>query len=92
MSSEPRQPLPACGRTRFRIEAVTSARLPFIARTSCVMCGRPLVVPFGGIFATFRIGCEFVGVSCDGCLDDGSRAWIRHCRSAGGHPDEEVLP
>jgi hypothetical protein len=77
---------PIAGQTRFQLEPVKSPRLPFFAEVACVSCGEPVVVPFGAIAATFRIGSEVVGICCDTCLDDKSRAHLERLRqtAAGG--------
>jgi len=64
-----------CGATRCQIEpAVTSARIPWIATVTCVVCGRPTEIRYGDPAATFRVGRELVGVVCPQCLTPEARA------------------
>lgn len=41
-----------------------------------------MTVELGTVYATFRIGLEFVGVTCDGCIDERSRAIAEDLRRA----------
>jgi hypothetical protein len=69
------------GTPRFRLEPVTSVRLPFVAEVACVECGRPFAIRYGAAAAVFRIGPEVVAVCCDGCLTDESRARLEQLRN-----------
>jgi hypothetical protein len=53
--------------TVFRFERVMNAKLGFVARPPCLICGEPFDVPLGSVQAAFRIGNEFVGVACGKC-------------------------
>ena len=72
------------GTPRFRFEPVVSRHLDFRAETVCLGCGRPMVVTYGVHMATFRIGREFVGLSCDECLSTESRQQVRELREQDG--------
>jgi hypothetical protein len=77
-------PTPAgIGRTDFRISRVRSPRLPFVARVSCICCSAPFDVPFGEMFATFTVGGEILGVICDDCCSEETRARIADLRAVG---------
>jgi len=70
------------GTPTWRLEPVVSKKLPFKAETTCVNCGDRMTVELGTVYATFRIGLEFVGVTCDGCIDERSRAIAEDLRRA----------
>ena len=69
-----------CGVPRFRLEPVTSGRLPFVATVACVECGRPFRVAYGAAAAVFRIGPEVLAVCCDSCLSPESRQVLQSMR------------
>jgi hypothetical protein len=72
----------ACGKAAFIFARVTTAKLPFEAKTNCVMCGDAMTVRYGEPLATFKVGAEFVGVSCDRCLSPDSRRTLAQLREA----------
>jgi hypothetical protein len=77
---------PQIGRPRFRLERIQSTKLDFIATTECIRCGQLIDVSYGAIGATFRIGNEFIGVSCDACLSPESRQKLFAMRSTTDAP------
>lgn len=70
-----------CGTPHFKLEPVTSARLPFTAEVTCIECRRAFTIRYGTVAAVFRIGPEVVAVCCDACLTDESRARLQQLRS-----------
>ena len=71
------------GQTRFRLEQVKSQRLSFVAETVCIRCGGTVHVPYGVVAAVFRVGPEFVGISCDACVDTDTRERLARLRERG---------
>lgn len=65
------------GAPKLRLVAVKSAKLPFVASTTCVRCERALTIAYGAVGAVFMIGNEFVGVCCDACLTPDSQARLQ---------------
>jgi hypothetical protein len=61
------------GAARWEFGRVTSERLTFVATTTCIGCGAAMTVRYGTVAAVFRVGQEFVGVSCDACLTPEAR-------------------
>jgi hypothetical protein len=74
----------AIGTPKFNFEPVSSRKLNFRALTECLACGRPLVVDLGVVGAVYRIGREFLGIACDGCLDERSQAQLAQLRGRAG--------
>jgi hypothetical protein len=68
------------GASHFRLEPVTSTRLPFVADVDCIECGCSFAIRHGAVAAVFRIGGEVVAVCCDDCLSDESRARLQQLR------------
>ncbi len=69
------------GKSSLRFESVRTDKLAFTATTTCVSCGRSLVVRLGTPSVVFRIGKEFVGLVCDACLSPDSRNRLAELRS-----------
>ena len=69
------------GAARWEFRRVTSERLAFVAATTCIGCGAATTVRYGALAAVFRVGQEFVGVSCDDCLSPEARARLAQRRN-----------
>lgn len=82
MSRDTKTPTPSfASKTRFALAPVKVVRkLDFVARTTCIVCGAPLDVSYGAVMAVFAIGSEFVGCSCDACLNAETRAQLASLR------------
>lgn len=73
------KPLP-CGTPMFVLQRVTTTKLEFLAETICILCGEPVIVRYGNVAATFKIGNEFLGLCCDDCLSAESRDRLQQMR------------
>jgi hypothetical protein len=74
-------------KTSFVFAPVKAAhKLRYVARTTCIVCGATFEVTYGAVMATFTIGTELVGISCDACLSAESRARLASFR----HDSEQV--
>lgn len=80
---KPKQPesFRRVGAARWEFGRVTSERLAFVAATTCLGCGAAMTVRYRAVAAVFRVGQEFVGVSCDNCLTPEARARLAQRRN-----------
>jgi hypothetical protein len=68
------------GTPSWKFSRLTTDKLTFVAKTSCLCCGRPMVVQHGRLAPIFRVGQEYVGVSCDACLSPEALTRLTHMR------------
>ncbi len=68
-------------RTTVKFQRVTSDRIAWIATVDCLSCGAPVTLRRGAVAACYRIGAEFIGIACDDCLSEASRARLVEIRN-----------
>ncbi len=68
-------------KTSVAFRPITSDRIPWMATVDCLSCGAPVTLRRGAVAVCYRIGAEFIGIACDDCLSEASRARLVEIRS-----------